>query len=195
MNIFAKRTNALTDTPYATSADFCRIFADDMDRLYCLSLLLTADYELAERCFVRALEDSKNGNPVFKEWAQSWARRTIISNAIRVIGPRDGKESDPPAQSIASLPVELTAVIELKPFERFVFVMSVLEGYSDRDCRILLDCSASDVAQARARGLQQLGVLAQRRGKAEKTGQVISNAQDREFTLASGLTQRLALSA
>ena len=74
-------------TPYARAADFCRIFREDMNSLYLLSFLLTAD-QLAEKCFVRGLEDSAKGNPVFKEWAQSWARRTMIQNAIQMIRPR-----------------------------------------------------------------------------------------------------------
>jgi len=69
-------------TPYATGADFCRIFREDMNRLYLLSLLLTGDEAMAEKCFVRGLEDAGKGNPVFREWAQSWAWRTIIQKAI-----------------------------------------------------------------------------------------------------------------
>jgi hypothetical protein len=53
-------------TPYASSGDFCRIFHEELDSLYLLSLLLTADGEKAEHCFV-----SRNGglgerDPVFK---------------------------------------------------------------------------------------------------------------------------------
>ncbi len=44
--------------PYATSADFCRIFESDMNRLYLLCYLLTADHGIAEECFVRGLEDT-----------------------------------------------------------------------------------------------------------------------------------------
>src|SRR5271166_4326506 len=75
-------------TPYATSANFCRVFQEDMNGLYLLSFLLTADREKAEQCFVSGLEDSVEGSPVFKEWARSWARRAIVRNAVRVIDPR-----------------------------------------------------------------------------------------------------------
>src|SRR5580693_490008 len=80
-------------TPYASSADFCRIFDEDMNDLYVLSFLLTADREKAEQCFVSGLEDAVEGNPVFKEWARSWARRVIIQNAVRAITPRPVEES------------------------------------------------------------------------------------------------------
>ncbi|HZC22476.1 MAG TPA: hypothetical protein VE866_03990, partial [Candidatus Binatia bacterium] len=95
-----------------------------MDRLYLLSLLLTADPEVAKKCFVRGLEDSKNGSPVFKEWAESWARRTVITNAIRMLGPRPGNPSlvtrSSQASEIRGLPEKLAAIIDLPKFERFV---------------------------------------------------------------------------
>src|SRR5882672_8406520 len=82
-----QRSSKERTTTYATRSDFCRIFAEDMDGLYSLSLLLTADTELAEKVFVSGLHDCSAGNPVFKEWAQSWARRVIAKNAVRMIGP------------------------------------------------------------------------------------------------------------
>ena len=78
-------------TPYATRADFRQIFDEEMNGLYLLSFLLTADREKAEQCFVSGLEDAVEGNPVFKEWARSWARRTIIQNAVQVINPRSSE--------------------------------------------------------------------------------------------------------
>src|ERR1700719_5195475 len=73
--------------PYASKADFGQIFHEDMKELYLLSFLLTADRRKAEQCFVSGLEDAVEGNPVFKEWARSWARRAIIQNAVRAINP------------------------------------------------------------------------------------------------------------
>jgi hypothetical protein len=51
---------------------------------------------------------------------------------------------------------EVSAILELKPLERFVFVMSALEHYSDHECSILLGCARKDVINARARALQHL---------------------------------------
>src|SRR5438128_3293058 len=62
---------------HATSEDFRKLFTEDMTGLYLLSLLLTANHEKAEQCFVAGVEDTVKGNPVFKEWAHSWAKRTI----------------------------------------------------------------------------------------------------------------------
>jgi DNA-directed RNA polymerase specialized sigma24 family protein len=198
LKIFA--SNRTTHTPravYATSADFCQIFKDDMDRLYQLSLLLTADPQLAEKCFVRGLEDSKNSNPVFKEWAESWARRVIIVNAIRMIGPRPGFASALDRSStrneIIGLSNELAAIVHLPAFERFVFVMSVLEGYPARDCRLLLNCSNFDIAEARVQALQRLGGSAEAFQKAAAESR--SNAEDSGAGLPHGSTAHLAASA
>ena len=153
-------------TPYASSADFRRIFDEDMNGLYLLSFLLTADYEMVEQCFVSGLEDAVDGNPVFKEWARSWARRAIIRNAVRVINPRpvegnsgssfasvNGNDKTPPVERQA----EIAAVLRLEPFERFVYVMTVLERYPDHECSVLLGCARRDVIAARTRALQQPG--------------------------------------
>jgi DNA-directed RNA polymerase specialized sigma24 family protein len=152
-------------TTYASSNDFCRIFHEETDSLYRLSFLLTADCEKAERCFVSGLEDSLNGTRVFKEWARSWARRAIIQNAVRVVNPRP-MEQNAPASFNTSFnrsgrtlleEQEEIAILDLAPFERFVYVMSVLEGYSDQDCSVLLGYSRRDVIAARTRALQQVG--------------------------------------
>ena len=83
------KTKHITKTnPYASIVDFQRIFDEEMNSLHLLSLLLTGDRKIAEQCFVAGLEDATRGNPVFKEWARSWARRMIILNAVRVMNPR-----------------------------------------------------------------------------------------------------------
>ncbi len=151
---------------YATGADFCRIFQVDMNRLYLLSFLLTGDRSLAENCFVRGLEDAGKGNPVFKEWARSWARRTIIQKAIEIVQPRRAEVVVRRASGAAAEPSELVAILTLPAFERFVFVMSVLERNSDQECSLLLDCSRAEVATARSRALQRIGRSAELQGKA-----------------------------
>lgn len=146
---------------YASRGDFHRIFNEEEDALYQLSFLLTADHDKAQQCFVSGLEDSVNENAVFKEWARSWARRAIIQNAVRLINPRPIEEYDRPSfNSSAETPAveraELAAVLDLGPFERFVFVMSVLEHYSEYECSILLGCARRDVTAARIRALLHL---------------------------------------
>jgi hypothetical protein len=148
--------------PYSNSGDFRRIFSEEIDSLYVLSLLLTADPEKAEQCLVSGLEDSVNGKPVFKECAHSWARRATIQNAVRVIKPRPMVEIAPSnsdrRKTTPAEQAEIAVVLELEPFDRFVYVMSVLEGYSDEDWSVLLGFALRDVITARLRGLQQIKV-------------------------------------
>jgi hypothetical protein len=151
--------------PYASSDDFRRVFDQDMNSLYLLSYLLTADREKAEQCFISGLEDAVEGNPVFKEWARSWARRVIIVNVVRIMNPRpmeeNGRSSSATVSSNGKRPpveqVEIAALLALEPFERFVYVMTVLERYSDQDCSLLLGCARRDVVVARTRAFERIG--------------------------------------
>ena len=154
------------NTAYATAADFKQIFTEDINSLYLLSLLLTGNPEKAEECFVGGIGESTKGNHVFKEWAHSWARRTIIQSAIRLINPRERSvttRSSDVAYVMDRIPMvlqaEVCAILELAPVERFVFVMSVLEHYSDHDCSILLGCARRDIITMRARATQRLATL------------------------------------
>ena len=160
-------------TQYATCADFQQIFDQDMNSLYLLSFLLTADREKAEQCFVSGLDGAVDGNPVFKEWARSWARRAIIQNAVRMIHARPAEDSRSRSNPIDShdktlqdeQQVEMAAVLELEPFERFVYVMTILEHYSDYECSLLLSCARRDVLAARTHALQQLGSAMEKHSK------------------------------
>lgn len=48
---------------------------------------------------------------------------------------------------------ESDAVLALEDFERFVFVISVLEHYSVHECALLLGCSQQTVREGRTRAL------------------------------------------
>ena len=148
-------------TPYATAADLFKTFTEEMHSLYLLSLLLTADNDKAEQCFVSAMGECQEESSVFMEWTRSWARRAILKYAIRMITPvpehADSLSSiglKPPATSAGNNP--LAAVLVLDPFERFVFVISVLEGRSEQDCAILLRSSRRDIMIARVLALKRL---------------------------------------
>lgn len=143
---------------YAMPADFCRTFGDHADSLYTLSLLLTADYRQADQCVISGLEDCLQGSPVFRDWAHSWARRTVIKNAIRMISPvrnQTGRATGNP-EPLSEAHTAVAAITSLPPFDRFVYVLSVLEKVSDRECSMLLDCTAGQVVEARTEALQRL---------------------------------------
>ncbi len=147
---------------YTTSADFCRIFSEEMSSLYLLAFLLTADAKKAEQCFVAGIGDSVEGNPVFREWARSWARRTIVLHAIRMMKPAQETVTIAETQPMRlNIEPRLRAILKLDTLERFVFVMSGLEGYSYQDCSTLLGCSLQTIVDARARAVQQLANTAE----------------------------------
>jgi hypothetical protein len=154
------QTDTRKGDEYATSEDFCRLFKEDAEGLYQLSYMLMADHEKAERCFVGGLEDSVNGNSVYKQWARSWARRRIIQCAIRTIAPGfQHADNELNVETESEENPALAAILHLAAFERFVFVMSTLEGYSDQECSILLGCSRGEVITARTRALRRLSKL------------------------------------
>ena len=151
---------------YASQADFHTIFNEDLKEHYQLSFLLTLDPAKAERCLVSGLEDCITGNRVFREWARSWAKRIIVQNAIRELRPRPSQFDSPLSGAIfpdGDQPLsgsgghfEMDALLRLEDFERFVFIMCVLEHYSEHDCALLLDCSAREIRDARTRALKEL---------------------------------------
>ncbi len=151
-----------TSQAYATRTEFGRVFAENMDNLHLLSFFLTADLAKAEECFVSGLEDCVEGTYVFRDWAQSWARRTTIQNAIRMLAPRKNHSTVAVAPSDAvtcsfgrtqDTDYAIARILRLEHFERFVFVMSVLERYSDQDCSVLLGCSRQDIVETKMRAL------------------------------------------
>ena len=133
---------------YATRSDFCHIYVEQVNSLYLLSLLLTADPQKAEQCYLSGFEESVSNNSVFKERAPSWARRSIIIHAIRLLCPRPSHEDELNearlSQWIGEVPAEARAypnfarIVGLHSFERFVFIMSILEKYSDQESRLPL---------------------------------------------------------
>jgi len=148
-------------TEYASCRDFQQIFTEDMMELHRLAFLLTADLAKAEQCFVAGLEESIHGNPVFRQWARAWSKRAIIQNAIKTVTPvpqrRALKEIEVCSSPNESGRENIAANVPgWTPFERFVFVMAVLEGYSLRECAALLACSTQDVIAAKSLALQRL---------------------------------------
>jgi hypothetical protein len=140
--------------------------SEDLNSLYQLSFLLTRDHERAERCFVVGLENLIRGNRAFNQWAHAWAKRVVIENAIREVNPRprvahsySSANVFPYGAQLSTPPgghFELEAILALEDFERFVFVMSVLDHYLEHDCGLLLHCPVLEIREARTRALQKL---------------------------------------
>jgi hypothetical protein len=143
-------------TPYPTVTDFFRSFNEEMRKLYLLSFLLTADHDKAEQCLVSVMGECVEMSGVLMDWT----RGAVLKHAIRMIMPVPDhsdcvslisfKGSTMPAQDDP-----FAAILLMDAFERFVFVMSILEGQSDQECANLLRCSRRDVMMARLLALKR----------------------------------------
>jgi hypothetical protein len=145
--------------PYLTVTDFLRTFNEEMHSLYLLSFLLTADHDKAEQCLVSAMGECMEGIGVSMDWARSWARAEVLKHAIQMIKPtpeHTDRVSFITLRRSATPAVDdpYAAILLLDAFERFVFVMSILEDQSDEECAILLSCSRRDVMMARLLALK-----------------------------------------
>ncbi len=151
--------NKLRDD-YATHPDFCEIFEKEMKPLYLLAFLLTGNHASAELCLLDATDEGFGQNSVFKEWMGAWVKRSVIKRAIRDVfkARTKGNEvqdlwsEEPNPRSAAYI----NAVTQLVSLERFVYVMSVLEGYSIKECSLLLNCSMTKAVEGRVNALQAL---------------------------------------
>ena len=147
-------------TRYPTATDFLKTFNEEMHSLYLLAFLLTAHHDKAEKCLISAMEECGEGIGVFTDWVRSWSRRAVLKRAIQTIMP-EPEHAD--SLSFTSLKRSATraehnpfaAILSLDDFERFVFVMSILEGQSDDECAVLLRCSRRDVMIARVLALKR----------------------------------------
>jgi hypothetical protein len=147
-------------TPCLTVTDFFNIFNEEMHSLYLLAFLLTADHDKAEECLVSAMGECVEGVGVFTDWARSWTRTAVLRRAIQMIMPAPEHADSVSLISLktSGTPAEnnpFSAILLLDDFERFVFVMSILEGQSDEQCAVLLRCSRRDVMIARVLALKR----------------------------------------
>lgn len=150
---------------YAKHSDFCDVLTNDTKPLYLLAFLLTANHKQSEQCFVATVEKAFKEQAVFRRWARSWVKRRLIKSAIEIVSPasaRNGQKRDrwSAGQHETQRECEIDTVTKLDAFERFVFVMSILERYPIWDCALLLGCSMNKVAQARMQALHRLTDLA-----------------------------------
>jgi DNA-directed RNA polymerase specialized sigma24 family protein len=154
-----------SENRYATRDDFLKIFDENLNGLYQLSFLLTGDHQKAEGCFVAGIDDCAKENRVFRGWARAWTKRVIVKNAIRELNPREGHSNSSALATLFSRKqqshsptghFDVDAVMRLADFERFVFVLCVLEHYGVHECALLLGSSAPEVREARTRAIEQL---------------------------------------
>ncbi len=149
---------------YATCGDFCEVFRRNTTQLYLLAFLLTANHQEAQECFVGAMDKAFAEGNVFKGWEESWSKRCLIEHAIDAIilqpGRREARREVwfQDEGGIRCLTLS-EAVIQLKSTVRFVFVMTVLEGYSAKETALLLNRTPESVHNLRIEALQRLAEL------------------------------------
>jgi DNA-directed RNA polymerase specialized sigma24 family protein len=153
---------------YAREDEFANIFESERAGLQRLALLLTANSEAAKRCLVRAFRECVASSSVSKDWVLSWTRRMVIRTAIGLaMGPgrpsfvntNDGADNGSIAFSPDDSPgamAESESILDLPEFDRFVFVICVLERYSIHDCALLLGRSPREINEARQRAGNQV---------------------------------------
>ena len=107
-----------------------------------------------------------------------------MKNAIGELHPRWSHSNSPGFPTVfshnqqSSSPIghyDVDAVSRLADFERFVFVLCVLERYREHECALLLGCSASGVRDARTRAIEELagnGEVVSSRYEDRKLGQL-----------------------
>jgi len=160
VNRFQQKQTGKLRTDYESCAGFCEMSANDMKQLYLLAFLLTANHQKAEQCFLRVFEEFPDNPTMFGEMFQSWMRRTLIQGAIHNFSPQFGHdEQNRDRWWVEEGDVDIALinpVTKLTPLERFVFVMSILEGYSIHECSAMLECTLQTVAAARTCALAEL---------------------------------------
>ncbi len=158
---------AFKRSEYDTPEEFRDLFASRGPALLHLAFQLTANSKAAQQCLTVALGDCLSNSSVSKEWIGTWARRAVVRRAIRLIVDTEGP---PPAgtpvgqealirmrpRSFGMEPVPDLHIMVLRDFERLVFVICILEGYSIQDCALLLGRSRKDVYDAQSRAMDQV---------------------------------------
>jgi hypothetical protein len=138
------------------------IFDRERVGLHCLAQLLTGNLEIARRCLATAFRECIMSDSVSKGWVLSWARRTVIRNAIGLLTrgqslPSTCAESDNCSPAFAldapCVPDGSEWILGLPECDRLVYVICVLERYSTQDCALLLGKSVRDIY----RTLRQIG--------------------------------------
>jgi len=134
------------------SAAFPETWLDEVIKLYLLSFLLTADKALADQCFSGAMDDYVDSpGAVASDWARGPGRTCVVRRAVQLIRPQPKSAHSwshangfRPLLSAAHQP--FSAITSLGSFERFVFVLTVLESYSAEECATLLECDNAEIS-------------------------------------------------
>lgn len=128
---------------------------DEMAELYLLAFMLTANKETAETCVLESVDEYLNsGAATLSDWVTTEGRNVVIAKAAHLIKPRAKTSyswtAPLGARALIGPSHQPFAVItSLGAFERFVYVLTALEGRGEEECAALLECPQADVVAAR----------------------------------------------
>jgi hypothetical protein len=169
---------------FASFDEFQSVFVREAPNLFRLAYLLTADWNLAVTSLLCALDDCLTATAVTWEWAITWTRRAVIRSSLRMLREREdasirgadvtflGMENN---DSDEDLIQGLHQVLSLPEFERLVYILSVLEGYSKLETALLLRRAPIEVIEARTQAIQQVSLFCV--DNEEKVGRSLSPSE------------------
>jgi len=140
------------------------MWVDKMAELYLLAFMLTADKETAEQCMLDAVDEYLNSSaPSLIDWMRDKGRHAVIERAVQSLNPRVKASycwTVPTGTRALRAPGHqpFAVMTALGTFERFVYVLTVLEGYDEEECAGVLECRRSDVVAARKLSHQLVGL-------------------------------------
>ncbi len=154
----------VTSDEHACPEDFRRVFTEQGSSLYKLSLLLMGNRADAEQCFVAAFHQTVEVTGVPKHAIRSRAKLAIVQQAVHASKPRLERKlggrllscnvlARDYLETLSGPQTLIRRVLSLRVFERFVFVLCLLERHSVEDCAVLLSCDVQDVLEGRTRAL------------------------------------------
>lgn len=138
-----------------TAADVAEAWLDEITDLYLLCFLLTSDKMLAEQCFSEAMDDYlRSPTAALGNWARGQGRASVIGRAVQLIRPLPKQVQSWPflpgtTPLLSAVHQPFSAITSLGAFDRFVFVLSVIEGESDEACATMLECELAQIERSR----------------------------------------------
>ena len=131
-------------------AEYWELISAEMNILYGLSFLLTANKERADHCLEQALDEFVEGAGDFLEWARTRGRDTVLEHSIFIMKPDPDATMDfGDALFLSAGDHPFGAIAGLPAFPRFVFAMTTIYGKSDTECAWLLGATRWEVKIAR----------------------------------------------
>jgi len=170
-------------SPNGTATFAAEMWLDEMAELYLLAFMLTADKVTAEQCVLDAVDEYLISSELsLIDWVKSRARHAVIKCAVQRATPKakavyTWSVPGGTRASISSSHQPFAVITALSAFERFVYVLTMLEGYEVDECADVLKCLPAEVVAA------------------QRLSHQLVASNDAEETLSGGLEPLLLASA